>query len=164
MYKVITVLSAPERTRTQQILSVFKNPRLLTGSYQPGGPGWRCGTYLTSLGVLSQTWQRGRTPASPCLFVTGGGGASHPPSPPHPCLHGFQACPDFCSVLWLKCKAKQPTVLYISQPVPADMCSLKHFWARDTSLVCSVLLEGEKKKNEKRKKCKLFFPFQYDSE
>ncbi len=62
-------------------------------------------------------------------------------------LPGLQICPDFCSalmsLLWLKCKAKQPTLLYISQPVPADMSSLKHFWARDISLVCSVLL-GEK--------------------
>lgn len=57
------------------------------------------------------------------------------------------------SLLWLKCKAKQSTLLYISQPVPADMCSLKHFWARDTSLVCSVLLEEKKR----REKCKLFF-------
>lgn len=62
-------------------------------------------------------------------------------------LFFFRLCPFFCSAptspLWLKCKAKQPTLLYISQPVPADMCSLKHFWARDTSLVCSVLLEEE---------------------
>lgn len=76
-------------------------------------------------------------------------------------LPGLQVCPDFCSalmsLLWLKCKAKQPTLLYISQPVPADMCSLKHFWARDTSLVCSVLLEEKKKKREREKKCKLFF-------
>lgn len=28
------------------------------------------------------------------------------------------------------------------------MCSLKHFWARDTSLVCSVLLEREGKKEK----------------
>lgn len=69
-------------------------------------------------------------------------------------LPGLQLCPDFCSALtsslWLKCKAKQPTLLYISQPVPADMCSLKHFWARDTSLVCSVLLEGKKRKRKRR--------------
>lgn len=68
-------------------------------------------------------------------------------------LPGVQVYPDFCSalmsLLWLNCKAKQPTLLYISQPIPADMCSLKHFWARDTSLVCSVLLEKKKKKNEK---------------
>lgn len=67
-------------------------------------------------------------------------------------LPALQICPDFCgaltSLLWLKCKAKQPALLYISQPVPADMCSLKHFWARDTSLVCSVLLEREGKKEK----------------
>lgn len=81
-------------------------------------------------------------------------------------LPGLRLCPDFCSALtsslWLKCKAKQPTLLYISQPVPADMCSLKHFWARDTSLVCSVLLEGKKRERKRRgaeKKCKLFFSF-----
>lgn len=70
------------------------------------------------------------------------------PAPLSPCL---QICPDFCSslmsLLWLKRKAKQPTLLYISQPVPADMCSLKHFWARDTSLVCSVLLQKKREKN-----------------
>lgn len=73
-------------------------------------------------------------------------------------LPGLQICSDFCSalmsLLWLKCKAKQPTLLYISQPVPADMCSLKHFWARDTSLVCSVLLE---KKKRERKNVSYFF-------
>ena len=76
--------------------------------------------------------------------------------PPYSTLPGLQICPDFCSalmsLLWLKCKAKQPTLLHISHPVPADMCSLKHFWARDTSLVCSVLLEREREREKKKER------------
>lgn len=96
---------------------------------------------------------------SPCVDVALKEIVSHTPLP------GLQVCPDFCSalmsLLWLKCKAKQPTLLYISQPVPADMCSLKHFWARDTSLVCSVLLEEKKKKRKKERKNVSYFFFSF---
>lgn len=57
----------------------------------------------------------------------------------------------------LKCKAKQSTLLYISEAFPTDFVVFEAFLGQGYSLVYSVHLEKKGKQHEREEKRRLFF-------